>query len=148
GLFPKETRQGQNIIKPVVICPHPEETLCLVKVFLEYRLRTQAGDRTMAHPKDSARFYTPLVRYVRNKNAATGTDRISNHIQEIMQLVPRNKDESTFMARTVGATQVLLKEVPVDDVAIHGNWPSPMIVDSFYRLSRSLASDSSQAVLS
>ncbi|OAQ23023.1 hypothetical protein K457DRAFT_83937, partial [Linnemannia elongata AG-77] len=147
-LFPKETRQGQKIIKPVVIYPHPDEALCPVKAFIEYRNRTQAGDRVIAHPKDPSRLYTPLIRYVRDKTAATGTDRISNHIKEIMQLVPRNQDEPPFKARAVGATQALLKGVPDDDVMVHGNWSSPMIVDSSYRLSRSLASNFTKVVLS
>ncbi|KAG0043787.1 hypothetical protein BGZ89_006311 [Linnemannia elongata] len=140
-LFPKETRQGQKIIKPVVIYPHPDEALCPVKAFIEYRNRTQAGDR----PFEALH---PLIRYVRDKTAATGTDRISNHIKEIMQLVPRNQDETPFKARAVGATQALLKGVPVDDVMVYGNWSSPMIVDSFYRLSRSLASNFTKVVLS
>ncbi|KAF9125779.1 hypothetical protein BGW39_007144 [Mortierella sp. 14UC] len=63
----------------------------------------------MAHPKDPARFYTTRVRYFRDKNAATSTNRIFNHIQKIMQLVPHNKDEPPFKARAVGVTQALLK---------------------------------------
>ncbi|KAF9117626.1 hypothetical protein BG015_006908, partial [Linnemannia schmuckeri] len=59
-LFPKETRQGQKIIKPVIIRPHPDEALYPVKVFTEYRSRTQAGDCTVVHPKDPSKRYTPL----------------------------------------------------------------------------------------
>ncbi|KAF9931422.1 hypothetical protein FBU30_010259 [Linnemannia zychae] len=147
-LFPKEMRQGQKIIKPVVIQPHPDEALCPVRAFIEYRNRTQAGDQEILHPKDPKKLYIPLIRYVKDKSAATGTDRISNHIQDIMQLVPRIKEEPPFKARAIDATQALMKGVPVDDVAVHGNWSSPMIVDSFYRLSRSLASNFTQTVLS
>src|SRR5690242_4546567 len=59
---------------------HPDEVLCPAKVSTEYRSRTQAGDCTIAHPKDPSRRYTPLVHYVRDSTSATGTDRISNHI--------------------------------------------------------------------
>ncbi|KAF9112695.1 hypothetical protein BGX30_007215, partial [Mortierella sp. GBA39] len=108
-LFPKEMRGGQTIIKPVVIRPHPDEALCPVKAFIEYRRRTRDGDSAVAHPKNPARFYTPPIRHVQRKRVTIGTDRISNHIQEIMQLVPRNEDEPPLKARAVGATQALLK---------------------------------------
>ncbi|KAF9113740.1 hypothetical protein BGX30_006873 [Mortierella sp. GBA39] len=112
-LFPKEMGRGQTIIKPVVIRSHPDEALCSHR-------RTQDGGSAVAHPKNPARFYTPVVRHIQRKRVAIGTDRISSHIQEIMQLAPGNENEPPFyrdyLQKSAQAIRSVNKSIPPNAV--------------------------------
>ncbi|KAG0271593.1 hypothetical protein BGZ97_011205, partial [Linnemannia gamsii] len=77
-----------------------------------------------------------------------GHERITHYIQEIMQWIPRVEGQPKYKARAVGATAALKQGVPVDDVATHGNWSSPAIVEQFYRLSKTFKNDFTLAILS
>jgi hypothetical protein len=149
-VFPKEHRGGQLIIKTVVIKSHPVELFCPVKAFVEYRRRTSDQDRfaRTTHPKVETEPFTPLIRHVKRANLGLGVERISKYIQEIMKLMPRDETQPPYKARAVGTTAALKKGIPVDDVVTHGNWSSPAIVEAFYRISRSLASNFTTAILS
>ncbi|OAQ22671.1 hypothetical protein K457DRAFT_25820 [Linnemannia elongata AG-77] len=149
-VFPKEKRDGALIIKPVVIKSHPVEFFCPVKSYVEYRRRTSDQDRfaRTTHPKSETTLYTPLMRHLRRANLSLSTDAISNYIQEIMQLMPRDETQPSYKARSVGTTAALKRGIPVDDVVTHGNWSSPAIVEAFYRISRALASNFTTAILS
>jgi len=138
------------IIKPVVIKSHPVEALCPVKTFVEYRRRTSDQDRHAhrPHPKRATHSYTPLIRQVRKGNLALGKERISKYIQEIMSLAPRDEDQPKYKARAIGAALALQGGIPLDDVTTHGNWSSPAIVEEFYRISRSLATNFTTAIFS
>ena len=138
------------IIKTVVIKSHPVESLCPVKAYVEYRRRTSDQDRfaRTTHPKAETEPFTPLIRHVRRANLGLKTDRISNYIQEIMKLMPRDETQPPYKARAVGTTAALEKGIPLDDVVTHGNWSSPAIVEAFYRISRSLANNFTTAILS
>ncbi|KAF9119468.1 hypothetical protein BGW39_000280 [Mortierella sp. 14UC] len=149
-VFPKERRGGQRIIKTITIKPHPVESFCPVKAYVEYRRRTSDQDRfarTM-HPKSDTEQLTPLIRHVNRRNLGLSSDRISKYIQEIMQLMPRDQAQRPYKARAVGTTAALERGVPLDDVTTHGNWSSPAIVEAFYRISRSLATNFTTAIFS
>jgi hypothetical protein len=150
-IFPKEKRNGQRIEKPIIISPHPDALLCPVKAYLSYRKRTGKDDKNLSkeaqqHPKDKQRLIKPLIRSIHNKLKPVKNDSISNHMQQIMQLI-QTPETGPLKCRAVSATMAIVNKVPIDDVMIHGNWSSTAIVDKFYRLSRSTANNFSTAVL-
>jgi len=149
-VFPKEHRGGQRIIKTIVIKGHLVEAFCPVKAYVEYRRRTSDQDRfaRTTHPKAETVLFTPLIRHVNRANLGLGSERISKYIQEIMKLMPRDENHRPYKARAVGATAALEKGISLDDVVTHGNWSSPAIVEAFYRISRSLASNFTAAIFS
>jgi len=149
-LFPKELRGGESIIKPVVVSSHPVEALCPVKAYAEYRRRTEADDdrARKAHPKIKTERYTPLIRYLKDFSKSLGHERITHYIQDIMRFIPRDEGQPKYKARAVGATMALKQGIPVDDVTTHGNWSSPVIVEQFYRLSRTLKNNFTTTILS
>jgi hypothetical protein len=65
-----------------------------------------------------------------------------------MQWIPRVKGQSKYKVQAVGATMALRSGIPVDEVTTHGNWSSPVIVEQFYRLSRTMKNDFTAAILS
>ncbi|KAG0326078.1 hypothetical protein BG004_003040 [Podila humilis] len=149
-MFPKERRGRQMIIKTIVIKSHPVEFFCPVKAYVEYRRRTSDQDRfaRTTHPKAETELYTPLIRHVNRSNLGLSSDRISKYIQEIMKLMPRDDNQRPYKARAVGTTAALERGIPLDDVVTHGNWSSPAIVEAFYRISRSLATNFTTAIFS
>ncbi|KAF9326475.1 hypothetical protein BGZ91_001912, partial [Linnemannia elongata] len=70
------------------------------------------------------------MRHLKRANLSLSTDTISNYIQEIMQLMPRDETQPSYKARAVGTTAALKRGIPVDDVVTHGNWSSPAIVEA------------------
>lgn len=150
-IFPKEKRNGQRLEKPVIISPHPDALLCPVKAYLSYRKRTGMDDKNLSkeaqqHPKDKRRLIKPLIRSIHNKLKPVKNDSVSNHMQQIMQLI-QTPETGSLKCRAVSATMAIVSKVPINDVMIHGNWSSTAIVDKFYRLSRSTANNFSTAVL-
>lgn len=149
-VFPKEKRKGQPIIKEVVIKSHPVEFFCPVKAYVEYRRRTSDQDRfaRTTHPKMETVPFTPLIRQVYRANLKLSSDRIRNYIRDFLQLMPRDENQPPYKARAVGTTAALVKGIPLDDIVTHGNWSSPAIVEAFYRISRSLTTNFTTAILS
>jgi len=147
-VFPKERRGRQMIIKTIIIKSHPVEFFCPVKAYVEYRRRTSDQDRfaRTTHPKSETEPFTPLIRHVNRLNLGLSSDRISKYIQEIMQPMPRDENQRPYKARAVGTTAALERGIPLDDVVTHGNWSSPAIVEAFYRISRSLATNFTTAI--
>jgi hypothetical protein len=91
--------------------------------------------------------YIPLVRNCSNHSLPISSERISKHIDSINRLVPNSDSGHKLKARAIGATLALRKGVPVDDVAVQGNWSSSLIVNEFYRLSRVTAQNFTDTVL-
>ncbi|OAQ22091.1 hypothetical protein K457DRAFT_57309, partial [Linnemannia elongata AG-77] len=142
-VFPKERRGGQRIIKTIIIKSHPVEFFCPVKAYVECRRCTSDQDRfaRTKHPRSEMESFTPLIRHVNRPNLGLSSDRISKYIQEIMQLMPRDETQRPYKARAVGTTVALERGIPLDNVVTHGNWSSPAIVEVFYRITRSLATN-------
>jgi len=150
-VFPKEKREGQRIEKEVIISPHTNALLCPVKAYLIYRKRTGKEDKRLLiearqHPKDKHRLITPLIRNIQNKLQPVQNDSISNHMQQVMQLI-QTPETGSLKCRAVAATMAIVNKVPIDDVMVHGNWSSTAIVDKYYRLSRSTANNMSTTIL-
>lgn len=147
-LLPKELRQQQRIRKTVVILPHPNVMYCPVAAFQEYYRRVAHALVPVPHYKDPEQLYIPLVRNLRNLKQAVTVDRINNHLKHYLEMIPRPPGAPRLKARAIGATRALMKGVSVEDVMIQGNWSSPAIVDSFYRMSRQTANNFTTAVFS
>ncbi|KAF9970873.1 hypothetical protein BGZ73_006272 [Actinomortierella ambigua] len=92
-VFPKERRDHQMLIKPVIIKPHPVEAYCPVKAFVEYRRRTSDQDRYAEgkHHQLDTESFTPLIRHVRRANLGLSADRISKYIKEILGQLPQEE---------------------------------------------------------
>lgn len=91
-IYPKEKRDGQRIEKPVIISPHTDDLLCLVKAYLSYHERTsmddtKLSDKAQQHPKDMQCSITPLIRSIHSHLWPVKNDSISNHMQQIMAMI-------------------------------------------------------------
>lgn len=73
-------------------------------------------------------------------------DSISNHMQQIMSMI-QTPETGPLKCQAISATMAINNKVPIDDVMIHGNWSSTVIMDKFYHLSRSTANNFSTTVL-
>ncbi len=83
--------------------------------------------------KDPDQLFIPLIRNFRNLKQAITVDRINNYLKHYLVMLPRPAPR--LKARATGDTSALMKGICVEDVMIQGNWSSPAIVDSFYRMS-------------
>ncbi|KAF9371902.1 hypothetical protein BGX21_004963 [Mortierella sp. AD011] len=146
-MFPKEKRGGQRLMKVVRIGPHAVRELCPAHTCNAYRVRTSSYDAKVKHHKDPSVEILPLVRHCSIPSDPVSNDRISNHIDFIMQLILHDKKGPKLKARAVGATISLQKGISVDDVTIHGNWSSSDVVIEFYHLSRATAQNFANVVL-
>ncbi|KAI1298312.1 hypothetical protein EDD11_006811, partial [Mortierella claussenii] len=140
-LLPKELRQQQRIRKTVVVLPHTDPRYCPVAAFQEYYRRIAHVLVPVPHYKDPQQVFIPLVRNVRDLQQAVSVDRINNHLKHYLEMIPRPPGAPRLKARAIGATRALMKGVSVEDVMVQGNWSSPAIVDSFYRMSRQTANN-------
>ncbi|KAG9062257.1 hypothetical protein KI688_006589 [Linnemannia hyalina] len=146
--FPKETRGGQQIIKYPAIRSHDDPLLCPVRAIAEYLRRLEGHEIMVPHHKNKEFLYRPLIRDVRFPKTPVINQTISNHITEITDMLNLPKDETRPKARAIGPTAAIKKGARVDDVVVHGNWSSDVIVNNYYRLSRATATNFTSLVLS
>ena len=132
---PKEKRLGQRITKSVTIQRHQEVHCCPVDAFRTYHRRMAYRPCSFPHPALPHVSLHYLLRDVRDCHRPIYAQRISNHINSVMQLLPTARGGKRLKARALGATRAVLAGASVDDVVMHGGWASRAIFDSFYRLS-------------
>ncbi|KAJ2397253.1 hypothetical protein GGI05_000736, partial [Coemansia sp. RSA 2603] len=123
---PKERRAGRPIERPVYIARHDDEVICPVRT-LEIYFECVVADHldvTVNHPSLPSFRFVPLLRHAHNRGKALGSDRISNHIQEIMALAS-NPSGAYASARSVGADLAVNNGVPLEAAMDHANWASP-----------------------
>ncbi|GJJ71481.1 hypothetical protein EMPS_03831 [Entomortierella parvispora] len=150
---PKERRDGQRIIKTVLIHPHTDPIFCPVEVYQEYRRRTEKHDEhaRQQHPKLDKELLEveiiPLIREISYGKSPLGAERISKYLAVLLDLMPREKGQPRPKVRALGATNALKKGVPLEEVTVQGNWSSPTMVENYYRISRTLVSNFTNTLL-
>jgi hypothetical protein len=102
---------------------------------------SSTGRTTTLRPRSRPEPYVGSDRLEHRRNT------LVNAGDSINRLVPNRDNGYKLKARAIGATLALRKGVPVDDVAVQGNWSSSLIVNEFYRLPRVTAQNFTDAVL-
>ncbi|KAF1807773.1 hypothetical protein V8B55DRAFT_1319799 [Mucor lusitanicus] len=139
---PKETRQGSRITKTVTIHPHANHLICPVSAYKEYQCRVASSAVLVPYPVLPDVRIHAFRRSLKNHSAPIGPERISKHIQPIMQFVSRPAGCPLPEARALGATLAAQQAgVSVDDIVVHGNWSSQDLFENFYRISSTTAND-------
>ncbi|KAG2222343.1 hypothetical protein INT45_009816 [Circinella minor] len=140
---PKEKRRGQPIEKSITIRSHTNPLLCPIKAYINYRDRFCEVPCTRAYPirHVSRRQVHRFIRHVHNNAQAVGSERISNHIEYMIDLIPRPEYSARPKARALGSTAAIEAGASLDDVLVHGSWFSSSVFDTFYCLSRETATN-------
>ncbi|OAD67093.1 hypothetical protein PHYBLDRAFT_174477 [Phycomyces blakesleeanus NRRL 1555(-)] len=144
---PKEKRSGRRIERVVAIQPHEDPLLCPVATYLAYKSNIAFSVCVRPHPVLSQVTLQRLVRDVRNYDRPIGSERISKHIQFLMEKIPRPSGALLPKARALGPTLALASGASVEDILVHGSWASSAVFDTFYRLSRQTVSNFSTMTL-
>ncbi|KAI9030892.1 hypothetical protein CLU79DRAFT_677055, partial [Phycomyces nitens] len=144
---PKEKRSGRRIERVVAIQPHEDPSLCPVATYIAYKSRIAHSVCLRPHPVLSQLTLQRLVRDVRHFGRPIGAERISKHIQFLMDKIPRPPDATLPKARALGPTLALASGASVEDILVHGSWASSAVFDTFYRLSRQTVSNFSVMTL-
>ncbi|OAD78744.1 hypothetical protein PHYBLDRAFT_163835 [Phycomyces blakesleeanus NRRL 1555(-)] len=144
---PKEKRSGRRIERIVAIQPHEDPLLCPVATYLAYKSNIAFSVCVRPHPVLSQVTLQRLVRDVRNYDRPIGSERISKHIQFLMEKIPRPSGVLLPKARALGPTLALASGASVEDILVHGSWASSAVFDTFYRLSRQTVSNFSTMTL-
>ncbi|KAG1128871.1 hypothetical protein G6F37_013651 [Rhizopus arrhizus] len=134
-LAPKEKRRGSRISKTITIHPHSNSLLCPVAAFMCYRERFASTACMVSHPVFPNIKFNALFRSLKDSNVAIGAERLSKHINSVMQYVSRPAGAPLPKARALGATLAAQAGVAVDDIVVHGNWSSKALFEHFYRIS-------------
>ncbi|KAG1049039.1 hypothetical protein G6F43_008611 [Rhizopus delemar] len=134
-LAPKKKRRGTRISKTINIHPHNNPLLCPVSAFVCYRERLASVPCKVNHPVFPHVQITALFRSLKDTTVAIGAERISKHINTVMQYVGRPSGAPLPKARALGATLAAQAGVAVDDIVVHGNWSSKALFEQFYRIS-------------
>ncbi|KAG0075289.1 hypothetical protein BGZ93_004235, partial [Podila epicladia] len=147
-IFPKETHDRQPIIKYAIIKSHEDPLLCPVRTITEY-LRCLEGHEIMApHHKDESVLHQPLIHDVHFPKTPINSQTISNHITMITDLLDLPLNKTRPKTHVIGPTEAIKKGALVDDVVVHGNWSSDVIVNNYYHLMRATATNFTSLVLS
>lgn len=136
---PEEKRHGVHITKTVSIHPHHDTLLCPVKAFLMYQDCIASAACHTPYPVIPTHTVNCLFRSLRNNTEPIGPERISKHLQQIIQYVKRPDNVPLPKARAPGATLAAQGSVSVEDIVVQGNWSSKDISEQFYRISTSTA---------
>lgn len=134
-LAPKEKRRGSRISKTITIHPHSNSLLCPVAAFVCYREHFASTACMASHPVFPNIKFNALFRSLKDSNVAIGAERLSKHINSVMQYVGRPAGAPLPKARALGATLAAQAGVAVDDIVVHGNWSSKALFEHFYRIS-------------
>ncbi|KAJ2880732.1 hypothetical protein FB639_002770, partial [Coemansia asiatica] len=145
---PKERRAGRPIERPVYIARHEDTAICPVRALEVYfeRIVIDHLDIKVPHPTLPSHTLVPLMRHAKDRKKALGTDRISNHIQEIMALAS-NPSGAYASARSVGADLAVNNGVPLEAAMDHANWASPTVFNTHYRRTRIAQAQITAAIL-
>jgi hypothetical protein len=138
---PKEKRFGSRITKAITIHPHPNDLLCPVLAYISYLSRIASNNAPTPHPAFAEVAIDALFRNLNNRSIAIGHERISKHIQSIMQFVSRPPGAPIPKARALGSTLAAQSGISVEDIVVQGNWLSREIFEQFYRISVTTAND-------
>ncbi|KAG2215949.1 hypothetical protein INT45_001698 [Circinella minor] len=112
---PKEKQRGQPIEKSITIRSHTNPLLCPIKAYINYRDRFCEVPCTRAYPirHVSRRQVHRFIRHVHNNAQAVGSERISNHIKYMIDLIPRPEGSARPKARALGSTVAIeSRQVP------------------------------------
>jgi hypothetical protein len=143
---PKEKRSNSRITKAITIHPHSNQLLCPVLAYTAYRARIANIAALTPHPIFPEITINALFRHVKNRSVALGHERISKHIQSIMQFVTRPAGTPPPKARTLGSTLAAQAGISVDDIVVQGNWSSKDLFEQFYRISVTTATDFTKVI--
>lgn len=66
----------------------------------------------------------------------------------VMSNIPHAEGQPKLKAWAVGAMKALMTDITVEDITTQGNWPSPGIVEAFYRLSRAMHNNFTASIFS
>ncbi|KAI9239002.1 MAG: hypothetical protein BYD32DRAFT_460171 [Podila humilis] len=127
---------------------HEDPLLCPICTITEYLRRIESHKIMVLHHKDELVLYQPLIRNVRSPKTPVGSQTISNHMAAITDLLGLPPNTIRPKAHAIGPTEAIKKGAPVDDVVVHGNWSSDVIVNNYYRLTRATATNFTSLVLS
>ncbi|KAI9004821.1 hypothetical protein CLU79DRAFT_41139 [Phycomyces nitens] len=145
---PKEKRSGRRIERVVAVQPHDEPLLCPVATYHAYKSRIVRVPCVRPHPVLVEVMIHCLVRDVYFNDRPIGAERISKHIQFIMNKIPQPSGTACPKTRALGPTPALAAGASVDDILVHGSRAFSSVFDTFYRLSRQTISNFSVMALS
>ena len=144
---PKEKRLSQRIQKEIVIRQHSDSFLCPVAAVRHYIHRHARRPCHFPHPILPHVNLNYLVRDIRDCHKPIYAQRISNHINSIMTLLPDSNSKGRLRARALDSTRALLAGATTDAIVSHGNWSSQSIFNNYYRLSTETQTDFTSLVL-
>ncbi|OAD67390.1 hypothetical protein PHYBLDRAFT_174429 [Phycomyces blakesleeanus NRRL 1555(-)] len=130
----KEKRSGRCIKRVVAIQPHEDPLLCPVATYLAYKSNIAFSVCIWPHSVLSQVTLQQLVRDVHNYNRPIESERISKHIQFLIEKIPSPSGALLPKARALGPTLALASGALVEDILVHGSWASSAIFDTFYHL--------------
>ncbi|KAJ1641623.1 hypothetical protein LPJ64_006423 [Coemansia asiatica] len=102
----------------------------MLEVYFE-RVIADHLDITVPHPTLPSLHFVPLLHHAHNHSKALGSNRISNHIQEIMVLAS-NPSGAYASAHSVGADLAVNNGVLLEAAMDHANWASPAVFNTYY----------------
>ncbi|RCH82551.1 hypothetical protein CU098_005577 [Rhizopus stolonifer] len=138
---PKEKRQGQRIQRQVHIRHHPDLRLCPIQAYSSYKSRIASSPLVIAHPTQPQRQIHCLVSQIYNHHQPIVSQTIGKHNNHFINLIALPGGTPRPRACALGSTNAAINGLPIDDILTHGSWASSSVYDTFYRLSRSTASD-------
>ncbi|KAI8144988.1 hypothetical protein BJV82DRAFT_488202, partial [Fennellomyces sp. T-0311] len=146
---PKEKRNGQRIEKVIFLQRHQVDYLCPVQAYETYKTRFCQEPCVRRYPScNGPRLIVhKLVRAVHNNHLLIGSGRISNHIKHLLRMIPQPEGTSIPKARALGSTAAVLAGASLEDVLVHGSWVSSSVFDTYYRLSRDMATNFTRMAL-
>jgi hypothetical protein len=133
---PKEPRQGFRIIKPVLISPHSDPTLCPVAAFSTLR-----DHPAVAHKRPSQTLFVNSKRP--HLPAAART--IGTWLTRLLRL---STSESRVSVRSLASSLALQANIPLDDIQTLGNWTNSATFQQHYRREHLSQVDFTNTVLS
>ncbi|EIE83989.1 hypothetical protein RO3G_08694 [Rhizopus delemar RA 99-880] len=137
----KEKCSGTRITKAITIHPHQNALLCPVLAYQSYRLQIANSETLTPHPIFPGIISNALFWRINQASVAIGHERISKHIQSIMQFVSRPPGAPIPKVLALGSTLATQSGITVDDIIVQGNWSSKELFEQFYRISVTTSSD-------
>ncbi|KAG2211517.1 hypothetical protein INT45_000895 [Circinella minor] len=141
----KEKHQRQPIEKVITIKRYSSTLLCpiIIITYVNYKTRFCQVDCHHSYPVQNGpcTFVCHLIHAVHNNSLPVGSERISNHIKDFIDSIPRPPGSTKPKARALESTAAVEAGASTNDVLTYGSWMSSAIFDTFYRLSRATAMD-------
>lgn len=142
-----ETRFDIRITLYVTINPYYNSLLCSIAAKKLYTVKFATAPCLVDVPSSAGVQANTLFRSQKIFGQIIGTQCVSKYIKQLITRISRQKDALIPNARALGSTITAVSGISVDDIMVHGNWPSKVVYDSFYGLSPQASSNMTKGIL-